>query len=183
MDFITLAKTDFTAALEHLRTDISSLRTGRATPSMIEDTMIEAYGTHQPLKTLATIRIGDAKTLLIEPWDKSVSLAIEVGIRNSGMGFGPVNDGTCIRLPLPELTADRRAELVKVLHQKMEEAKITFRKIREAVRAKIEQAEKSKTISEDEKFLANEALDKVVKEYNDEVKVMGEQKEQDIVTI
>lgn len=176
-------KGEFEQAIDFLKKDISSLRTGRATPALVEDIMIEAYGTKQQLKAVASISVADAKTLNIEPWDKSIMQAVEVGIRNSSLGISPVNDGKLIRLPLPTLTHERRAELIKVLHQKLEGARIAMRKIREDIRAMIEMEFESKNISEDEKFTYFDEVEKLIKEYNEKIKVIGEEKEKEITTI
>lgn len=183
MNFIVEHKQESDKVLEHLKQDISSLRTGRATPALVEDIMVEAYGSHQPVKAVASISVADAKTLNIEPWDKSLMQAVEIGIRNSSLGISPVNDGKLIRLPLPSLTTERRAELIKVLHQKLETARISLRKVREDIRSNVEQAEKDKSISEDEKFKFHEEIEKLVKEYNDRIKVIGEEKAKEITTI
>lgn len=176
-------KPQFDKALEHLRQEISSLRTGRATPTLVEDVLVEAYGTKQSLKAVASISVSDAKTLVVDPWDKTLVPAVEAGIRASDVGISPVNDGKVIRLPLPELTTDRRQELVKVLHTKLEQARIAVRKIREDIRSKIDKAEKEKNISEDEKFMLQESLEKTVKEYNDQIKAVGDEKEKEILTV
>lgn len=173
----------FDKAIEHLRGEISSLRTGRANPAIIEDVIVEAYGTKQPIKSVASITVEDAKTLVVEPWDKSVIQDIETGIRHSDLGINPVNDGKKIRLPLPELTQDRRQELIKVLHKKLEEARIAIRKIREDYRGQIDKAEKGKDISEDEKYSLQDDLEKVVKSFNEQVKTIGEDKEKEILTV
>ncbi len=183
MDFITSHKEQFIKTLEHLRQEISSLRTGRATPALIEDITVEAYGTKQPIKAVAAISVADAKTLTVDPWDKSLMQAVETAIRNSDVGINPVNDGSLIRLPLPDLTQDRRNELVKVLHQKLEQARIAVRKIREDVRDEIDKALKNKDISEDQKFKAQESLDKAVKDYNEKIKSIGEEKEKEILSM
>jgi ribosome recycling factor len=183
MNIVDLHKEEFQDAIEYLRRDISSLRTGRATPALVEDISIEAYGTHQPLKAVASISVLDAKTLAIEPWDKSVMLAVEQGIRKSDLGMSPVNDGKLIRIPLPDLSTERRQELIKVLHQKLEQAKISIRKIREEVKQVVEKSAKAKEISEDEKFKQFDELEKLVKESNDKIKVVGEEKEKEIQTI
>jgi len=173
----------FEKSIEFLRQDISSLRTGRATPALVEDIIVEAYGTKQPLKAVASISVADAKTINVDPWDKSLSQAVEIAIRNSDVGINPVNDGKLIRLPLPDLNAERRQELIKVLHKKLEQARVSLRKIREDVRNEIDKAEKAKTISEDEKFDEQDDLEKLVKEYNDRVKEIGDEKEKEITTI
>jgi len=176
-------KKDFDSVLDFLRKDISGLRTGRASVAMVEDISVAAYGTYQTLKSLASISVADAKTLNIEPWDKTVLGSIEKGIRDSGIGVNPVNDGRLIRLILPDLTTDRRRELTKVLHEKLENARVSIRKVRQEVRELVEAEEETKSIGEDEKFKLFEDLEKVVKEYNDKIKEIGEEKEAEINTI
>ncbi len=183
MNIVQTNKAQFDASIEFLRHDISGLRTGRATSALVEDIQIEAYGTRQALKAVASISVADAKTLNIEPWDKALLLPVETGIRASSLGINPVNDGKLIRLPLPDLTSERRAELIKVLHQKLEAAKISLRKVREDVRDQIEAADKNKQISEDEKFKLQDDLERMVKDYNEKVRGVGEEKETEITTI
>ena len=183
MNIVKSSQESFDKGIEFLKQDISSLRTGRATPALVEDITVEAYGTKQPLKAVASISVADAKTINVDPWDKSLSQAIENAIRNSDVGINPVNDGKLIRLPLPDLNAERRQELIKVLHKKLEQARVSLRKIREDVRNEIDKAEKAKTISEDEKFNEQDDLEKLVKEYNDRVKEIGDEKEKEITTI
>lgn len=176
-------KGDFDSAVNFFKEDISGLRTGRASAAIVEDIMVEAYGTHQTLKSLASINIPDAKTVNIEPWDKGVLSAIEKAVRDSGLGINPVNTGSQIRIFLPELTSERRNELIKILHQKEETARIALRKVREDVKEMIKSAEDSNEITEDEKYRLEEELDKMVKEYNDKVKEITEKKEAEINTI
>lgn len=170
--------------IDHLQHDIGGLRTGRATPALVEDVLVEAYGTKQQLKALASIAVSDAKTITVEPWDKSILQSIEIGIRNhSGLGLSPVNDGKLLRLFLPELTTERRQELIKVLHQKLEQAKIAIRKSREDARDAILAAEKAKEIGADERYSLQERIDELVKEYNGSIQKIGEEKEGEIVKI
>ncbi len=183
MSLIDNYKDSFSKTIEHLKHEISGLRTGRATPALVEDIVVEAYGGKQPLKAVASIIVQDAKTLAIDAWDKSLVMAVESALRNSQLGISPVNDGKLIRLPLPELTQERRQELIKVLHQKLEASRIAVRKIREEIRSEIEQKEKDKEIGEDEKFKLQDQLEKTVKEYNDKIKIIGEEKEKEINTI
>lgn len=183
MSIIDNNKEQFSRAIEHLKSEISSLRTGRATPAIVEDIPVEAYGSKQALKALASITVLDAKTLQVEPWDKSILSDLEGAIRHSQLGINPVNDGKLIRLPLPELTQDRRQELIKVLHTKLEQARISIRQVREDIKKAIDNAEKNKEIAEDERFRLNDELDKKVKEYNDQIKAIGEEKEKEITTV
>lgn len=174
---------DFEGAIEFLRHDISGLRTGRATPALVEDIVIEAYGTKQPLKAVASISVADAKTLNVDPWDKSLIPEVEKAIRQAPTGLSPVNDGKLIRLILPDLSTDRRQELVKLLHQKLEHSRISIRKIREDVRDAVEKAFKDKEISEDEKYKFLDDLEKVVKSQNELIKKIGEEKETEILKV
>jgi len=176
-------KPEFAKVIEHLKIELASLRTGRAHPSLVENILVESYGVKTPIRGLANIAVLDSKTLLIEPWDKSIIKEIEKAIQASGIGINPVNEGTKIRLSMPPLTEENRRELIKILGQKLEQARISLRNIREAVKGEINRAEKDKKISEDEKFRALEDLEKFVKEKNDEIKVIGEKKEQELMTI
>lgn len=180
---LTDFKKDFSQALEHLKGEISQLRTGRASTAMVEGIMVEAYGGRQPVKAVGTIMVADSKTLTIEPWDKTLLQAVEKGIRDSGIGINPMNDGKLIRLSLPDLTSERRQELVKVLHQKLEQGRISIRKVREEAREMIAMEEKDKSISEDDKFRLQEELEKMVKGYNEEIEKIGSQKETEITTV
>ncbi len=176
-------KDDFNKVIEFLKTDISGLRTGRASGAMVDSITVEAYGIRQPLKAVASITIIDSKTLMIDPWDKSVLASIEKGIREANIGINPVNDGRGIRLSLPELTVERRQELIKILHQRLENARISVRKVREEIRDMIAAEEKEGGMSEDERFKLQEELDKLVREYNDEIQSIGGKKEEEITTI
>ena len=176
-------KGEFVAVIDFLKSDIAALRTGRASAAMVENIFIDAYGSSQPLKAVASISISDAKTVVLEPWDKSLLSAVEKGVRDSGLGINPVNDGKIIRLSLPDLTSERRQELSKILNQKLEQARISIRKVREELREQITQEEKNKKIAEDEKFRLQEELEKMVKEFNETVKEIGEEKEEEIMKV
>ncbi len=183
MNLVQRQKEHFEKAIDHLKGEISSLRTGRATPALLDGLMVDAYDTMQDIKSLASISVADAKTLNVQPWDKSVLQNIETAIRNSDLGLSPVNDGEMIRLILPDLTSERRVELVKVLSKKLEEARIAVRKMREEVRNQIEKAEKAKEIGEDDKFGLQDDLEMLVKECNEKIKVIGEEKEVEILKV
>jgi len=176
-------KDDFNKVIDFLKTDIAGLRTGRASAAMVDTITVEAYGTRQPLKAVASITVVDPKTLMIDPWDKSILPAVEKGIREANIGVNPINDGRGIRLSLPELTVERRQELVKILHQRLENARISIRKIREEIRDMVIAEEKNGNMSEDEKFKLFDDLEKMVKDYNEEIKLIGSKKEEEINTI
>jgi ribosome recycling factor len=180
---ITDFKSDFDKAIDFFKEDISGLRTGRASAAIVEDIMVEAYGTHQTLKSLASINIPDAKTVNIDPWDKSILAAVEKAVRDCGLGLSPVNTGSQVRIFLPELTSERRNELIKILHQKEEAARIALRKVREDVKEMVKSGEDNGEVGEDEKYRLEEDLDKMVKEHNDKVKEITDRKEGEINTI
>lgn len=182
-NLINNKKTDLDKALEYLRDELSKLRTGRANPSLVESISVDYYGTKTPIKQLASINVPEARLIAINPWDKSALASIESSIRSSDLGFNPVNDGQIIRINIPALTEERRKDLVKVLNQKAEEARITVRNIREETWKEIQNREESGTISEDEKFRGKDMLQKVIDEYNEKIEKIREVKEREIMTV
>jgi len=177
------SKPEFEKAFEHLRAELATLRGTRATPALVDEIQIEAYGARQPLKALASISVPDPRTLAIEPWDKSIIKDIERGIVGSGKGLNPVNEGSILRVVLPPLTEETRKELVKIAHKRLEEARTGVRSVREKFRDQIMAAEKNKELSEDEKFKQLKALDDLAGEYNNKLKGIGENKEKEIMTV
>lgn len=176
-------KPEFDKAIEHLKNEIAALRTGRATPALVEDILVEAYGVKTPLKGLASVSVSDPKTLLIEPWDKGVLKEIEKSIQLANIGINPVNEGVRLRLSIPPLTEESRMELIKILQQKLEQSRISLRSIRDKVRGEIVEAERQKQITEDDRYRSQEKLDELIEEYNFRIKEIGEQKEKEIMTI
>ncbi len=176
-------KPNFQKTIDFLQKELGSIKTGRATPALVENIEVDAYGSKMPLKGVASVTIPDPKTIYIEPWDKSLTKAIEKAISESGIGLNPVSDGKGLRIVLPQLTEERRKELVKVMKEKLEEARQGIRRTRDEVKSKIVAEEKDKKISEDEKYRRQEELDKISGEYNDLVKKMGDEKEREIMTI
>lgn len=180
MSFITDATPQFEGTLEHLSKELSVLRTGRATPAIVEDLQVEAYGATQPVKALASISIPDAKTVQIEPWDGATVKFIESAIMKSDIGINPNVDGKIIRLIMPMMTNENRQRMVRVLKEKMEEAKIAVRKIREDVKKKIERDEDA---SDDDKKADKAELELVVKDYTNRIEDVGVKKETEITTV
>ncbi len=173
----------FERTIEFLKNDINTLRTGRISPSVVEKIKVEAYGTVSELLQLAAISSPEPQTIAIKPWDKGVLKDIERAIQISDLNINPVMDSEVIRLNFPPLTEERRKDLVKILHKKLEEGRIILRGQREKVKEDILALEKDKQMSEDEKFQALKDLDILIKEYNDKIKELGEKKEQEIMTI
>lgn len=173
-------KPHFTKVVEHLQKDLASVRTGRATPALVEDIMVEAYGAMQPVKALASLSTPDSRTVLIEPWDGSVVKAIETGIQKSDIGINPTVDGKTIRVVMPMMTEENRQRMVKVMKEKLEEARVSVRKVREEARKAIE---KVQGVGEDEIRRLQTELDKTVKDLTVKIDEMGEKKENEIMTI
>jgi len=173
----------FETVIEHLHKELNQMRTGRATPALVEGIQVEAYGSIMEIKGVGSISVLDAKTLVIEPWDKNLLKAIEKAIHESPLGINPVVDSKVVRLSMPVMTEENRKALVKIMKEKTEEAKVAARGVREKARNEIMEGEKNGEFSEDEKFKLLEELDKLTKEYTDKVEDLGKRKEEEIMTV
>lgn len=182
-EIISNHQSDFDKAIEHFNGDITGLKTGRANPAILDGVRVDAYGTSTPLNQLASISVPEARSILIQPWDKGLLGVIEKGVRESDLDVGVVNEGDKIRISVPQMTEESRKEIVKLLNQRAEEAKVVIRNIRDKVKDEILEAEKNKEFGEDEKYNLIELLDKRVGEYNDKIKDLAEKKEQEIMTV
>lgn len=182
-ELIDKKKEDFEKAIEHLREELNQLRTGRASSALVENLPVDYYGTKTPLKQMASISVPEARTIVISPWDKSGLAAIEKAVRESQMNLNPMNDGQVVRINIPALNEERRKELVKILNQKAEEAKISVRQNREDIWEEIQEMEKAGTISEDDKFIGKDKLQEVVDEYNKKIEEIRGKKEEEILTV
>jgi ribosome recycling factor len=177
------AKAEFKKTTDHLRGDYAKLQIGRASPTLIEDVKVEAYGTLQPLKAVATVSCPDAKTIQIQPWDKSNLSHIETAIKISGLNLNPINDGIYIRISIPALTEERRLELTKLVHKMAEDARISVRSARQAAHDSFKTLESDKKITEDENRLADKNLQAEVDKANKEIEDLSKMKEDDIMKI
>lgn len=180
MSYIDDAKPLFSKVIEHLQTELGGIRTGRATPALVENIQVEAYGAFQPVKAVASISIQDARTLQIQPWDQSMVKPIEVAIQKSDIGIMPTVDGKSLRLSMPMMTDETRQRLVKVMKEKLEESRISVRQVRDEIKKKIE---KDESQGEDETHRLLEGLDKATKEMNAKIEELGAKKEEEITTI
>lgn len=165
---------------EWLKKELSMLRTGRATSVILDSITVESYGSHMPIAHVANISTEDARTLRISPYDKSQVKAIESAIQKADLGLGLSTDDTGLRVSFPELTGERRSQIVKILHGKLEEARISLRKSREEIVDDIKKKEKAGEMSEDDAFKAKEALQKLVDESNAHLESSAKQKETEI---
>lgn len=179
-ELIAQRKKDFEAAFDFAKNEAAAIRTGRAHASMVEDITADYMGTMLRIKELGAITTPEPRVLQIQPWDKGALAAIEKGIRDSSLGLNPVNDGTSIRLTIPSLTEERRKEYVKVLGQKMEEARIRVRQVREDILKKVQAAVKEKTAREDDARNAKDELQKIIDDFNKRLDELTKKKEQEL---
>ena len=174
---------DSVKAISHLEDEFSSLQVGRASSSLVENLMVDSYGTLQPMKAVASISIPDAKTVQIQPWDKSMLAALEKAIQNSDLNLNPVNNGASIILSIPPLTEERRRDLVKVVNQLSEDAKISVRNARHDAMSKLKKMEHDKELTEDDKKKGEKQIQEKTDEMNAKISELAKKKEQAIMTI
>ncbi len=177
------AESRMKGAIAALEEDLSGIRTGRASPALIEKLPVDYYGTPTPLIQLASIGVPEPRSLLIRPFDPSTLRAIERAILASDLGLTPNNDGKTIRLNLPPLTEERRRDLVKVVHNRVEEARVAVRNVRRDMIKDLQEFEKEKMISEDERKRGEEELQKITDRFINEVNAIGERKEKEILEV
>jgi len=171
-------------ALEVLHQEMVTLKVGRATPSLVEQIQVEAYETRMPLVELATISVPEPNQLIIAPFDASILKNIERALSlDRNLGLSPVVDGEIVRLTLPPIDEERRKELVKVLRQKLESGRIMVRQIRQERMQSIRRSFDDKEISEDERFLREKQLQELTDEYNKKIEEIGQQKEEQLMTV
>ena len=170
-------------ATEALQRDIARIRTGRATTALVEDIPVECYGTELPLNQVATIIVPEARLIVIQPWDKASIPAIERAILKSELGITPSNDGTVIRIALPQPTAERRQELAKLVRQRAEEARVAIRNSRRTAQDALRKQQKSSSVSEDDIRRAQGDLQKLTDSEIERVDTVLAEKEQEILTI
>ena len=182
-DVIAEARGRMEKAIEHLQTDLTSVRTGRASPSLVERLPVEQYGTEMPLNQLATIAAPEARLLTISPWDKGSLGAIEKAIRKSTLGFNPSNDGTVIRIAIPPLTEERRRAMVKIVHDKVEQGRIAIRNIRRDAMAQAREFRDEKMISDDDERRAEGQIQELTNKFVAQADQLGKAKEQDLMAV
>lgn len=181
--YIDHAKEAFKKAEQHLSHEFARLQVGRASVNLVEPIEVESYGAKQALKNVASISVPDAKTLQIQPWEKSMLGVIEKAIRDSDLGLNPVNNGNAILLNIPPMTEERRRDLVKIVHRMAEEAKIAVRNVRQEAHNKFKQMKNDNEINEDEQRGAEKRLQDSVDQANTEIESMMKKKEQEVMTV
>ncbi|MFA5399119.1 MAG: ribosome recycling factor [Dehalococcoidia bacterium] len=169
--------------IEALNKELSSIRTGRASPALVEHIKVDYFGVLTPLIQLASISVPDPKTISIHPWDRTIINTIDKAILKSDLGLNPINDGNNIRISIPALTEDRRKDLIKIVHKRLEESRVAVRNIRREAVEELKASEKNKEISQDQSIRASEQIQKLTDSYIDNVNRIGKGKEAEILEV
>jgi ribosome recycling factor len=170
-------------AVQTLQRGLSTIRTGRASPSLVEHIRVDYYGVPTPLNQIAAISAPEARLLLIQPWDRSILPTIEKAILKSDLGLNPINDGNVLRLAIPQLTEERRRELVRLVRKRTEEGRVAVRNIRRESVEKLRELLRNKEVSEDEHRRAMEQLQGLTDSFIEEIDTVGEDKEAEVMEI
>lgn len=170
-------------AIDVLKQDLAAVRTGRASSALVDRITVDYYGTPTPVNQVATISVPEARLLVIQPWDRKMLVDIEKAIQKSDLGINPSNDGQVIRLAIPPLNEERRREMVKTVHKKLDEHKVAIRNIRRDAHDKLREREKKKEISEDELKRSTERLQKLTDRFIEEMDRIGKSKELEILEV
>lgn len=170
-------------AVEALKQDLGAIRAGRASSALVERITVDYYGAPTPINQVATVTVPEARLLVIQPWDRKLLTDIEKAIQKSDLGINPTNDGQVIRLSIPPMSEERRRDLVKTLHKKLDEHKVAVRNIRRDIHDKLRDREKKKEVSEDELKRSTERLQKLTDRFIDEMDKVGKAKEQEILEV
>lgn len=178
-----IMKQKFEQVIAKLQDDFRGIRTGRASSGLVENIMVTYYGQSTPLKQMANITTPDASLISIQPWDKNSLGDIELAIRNSDLNLSPTNDGNVVRISLPPMTEERRVELIRSISKKAEEARIALRNVRQDAWDEIQKMQKSGTITEDDKYSAENEINKIISDFNKKVEETLNDKEKEIKSI
>ena len=182
-EILSTAQTKMQKTIEVLRVDLASVRAGRASVALLDKVMVEYYGTPTPVNQVASVTVPEPRMIVIQPWEKNLLKDIERAIMKSDLGLNPNSDGSVIRLNLPQLTEERRKELVKTVHKKAEDARVSIRNLRREANDSVKKAEKAKEITEDEAKKANDDIQKMTDKFIKEVDTVMEHKEKEVMEI
>jgi len=182
---IILSDTDerMTKSIDALKRELSTLRTGRATPSLVDNIHVDYYGTSTPLNQLASVSAPDAQAIIIQPWDKGSIQDIEKSLSTSDLGFNPSNDGNQITVPIPPLTQERRLEMVRLLKKKIEDGKVSVRNVRRDSVERLRKLEKEKSISQDDSRRGQDQIQKSTDSYTKLIDDISKIKEDEITQV
>jgi ribosome recycling factor len=179
----TSVRNEMSSILELVSSDLATVRTGRATPALVEDVVVAVYGGTQKLKVveLGSITAPDSQTILIEPWDKSIIGEIRQGILAANIGLNPSIDGSLIRISLPPLTGEDREKYIKLLRTKLEQGKVMIRRVRSDAMHDIKKSFEDKSLSEDEKFASEKRLQEITDDFVAKIDSLGSAKEKELL--
>jgi len=170
-------------AIDAMKRELATIRTGRATPAIVDHIKVDYYGVPTPLNQIATISVPEARLLLIQPWDRQALSSMEKAILKSDLGLNPSNDGNMIRLRIPQLTEERRKDLIKVVRKRVEEGRVALRNVRRSALEEIRELEREKEISQDEQKRAQERLQELTDNFIEEVDKVGRGKEEELLEV
>ena len=176
-------KNKLSASTDHLKNELSQIRAGRATTSLVEEIEVNAYGSRMKMKELGTISTPDSQMILISPWDKTLTKEIDRAIRVAGLGLNPIPDSSVVKVPVPALTEERRKEFTKLVTERTEQIKHAIRNLRQDAMKSIDKQFDEKLLTEDEKFGRKEEVEKIVKEYTHNADGMAEEKKSDLMKV
>lgn len=177
------AKERMDRALEAMRREFSGVRTGKASPALLDTVRVEAYGGHMPLNQVGTVSVPEPRLLTVQPWDRSLIKAIEKALQESDLGLNPSNDGSMIRIPIPALTEERRREFVRLLHKMAEEGRVAIRQARKDANDEIKQRQKDGELSEDAARREQDDVQKLTNQYVERVDELLKHKEAEVLEV
>ncbi|HEY0306044.1 MAG TPA: ribosome recycling factor [Longimicrobiales bacterium] len=177
------ARTHMEKAVEAMRREFTSVRTGKATPALLDTVRVDAYGSKMPINQVGTVSAPEPRLLIVQPWDKGLLKAIETGITNADLGLNPSNDGNIIRVPIPQLTEERRKDMVKLLHKLAEEGRVAIRHARQEANKELKKKQSDHDISEDDAHRQMEQVQKLTDEYIAKIDQLLKSKEQEVMEV
>ncbi|MBU1131718.1 ribosome recycling factor [Patescibacteria group bacterium] len=182
-EFLRKYEADFKSTVEHFKKELLGIRAGRANAAMVENVIVDAYGVKTPIKQLASISTPEPRVLNIQPWDKNLLKDIEKAISYANLGLSATAEATLVRAIVPQMTEENRKDLIKIMSEKLEAAKVAARSVREKAKEDIMSAQKAGDITEDDRYEYVEELDKKITEINKELQTIAEAKEKEIMTV
>jgi ribosome recycling factor len=177
------AKERMERALEAMRREFTGVRTGKASPALLDSVRVEAYGGHMPLNQVGTVSVPEPRLLTVQPWDRTLIKAIEKALQESDLGLNPSNDGSMIRIPIPALTEERRREYVRLLHKMAEEGRVAIRQARKDANDEIKQRQKDGELSEDDSRREQDDVQKLTNQYVERVDELLKRKEAEVLEV
>jgi ribosome recycling factor len=177
------ARTQMEKAVEAMRREFTSVRTGKATPALLDTVRVDAYGSKMPINQVGTVSAPEPRLLLVQPWDKGLLKAIETGITQADLGLNPSNDGNIIRVPIPQLTEERRKDMVRLLHKLAEEGRVAIRHARQEANKDLKKKQGDHELSEDDAHRQMEQVQKLTDEYIAKIDQLLKAKEQEVMEV